>query len=322
MSRINDRSGDRRAQEARLQERRNQDRLQRQRTAQTTAFDAALQRQEESGRKQERPLRTPPRFGEQLATKQQGTKLGPPIDAKPADETAADVAMLLEGELPETEGRQFEQLRQKGQRFNEGLAERKPGQAALARAESQFLSSRTDAERASAERQPDAKSEDISHDIVTGGGRKNAPVQRRGEGQGGGSTGQDSNRGGGNEKQESTFRMPPAALMAPPPVARPKEGAAAGRFQAITKEIVEKIVSRVLVGHNDQGVPEFRIDLKSSVLKGLTIKVSGGRGGRIRAVFSGTDREALKALEKTSSELVSALAARGLSLEAIEFEQE
>ncbi|MFN7134132.1 MAG: flagellar hook-length control protein FliK, partial [Myxococcales bacterium] len=114
---------------------------------------------------------------------------------------------------------------------------------------------------------------------------------------------------------------PPAALMAPPPVARPKDGPGASRLKAVTKEIVEKIVSRVLVGQNAKGMAEFRIDLKSDVLKGLTIKVSGGRGGKIRAVFSGTDREALQALKQTSGELVKALASRGLSLEELEFEE-
>jgi len=106
--------------------------------------------------------------------------------------------------------------------------------------------------------------------------------------------------------------------MAMPPLARPKE--AGGARLAGVKEIVDKIVSRVLVGTNREGKAEFRIDLKSSVLKGLSIKVTGGRGGKIRAVFSGSDPEVLAALKRSSSDLVEALAARGLTLEDVQFE--
>ncbi len=315
MSRIDDKSGDRRAQEARLQDRRNQERLQKQRTAESTAFDAALKRQKESSEKPDRQLK-PKNF----AQERQKANEKQPLDPKPATETAASVELLLEGELPDSQGQQLQHLKQKGQTFNERLTQRKPSQGAEAKVESQLLGRQQEAERATGERQPDAKSDDIRQDIVSGGGRRNAPVQRQGDQQGGGA-GRDSGQSGGKEQKETSFKLPPTALMAPPPVARPKDGPGAAGLRAMTKEIVDKIVSRVLVGHNDQGVPEFRIDLKSDVLKGLSIKVSGGRGGKIRAVFSGTDREALKALEKSSSELVKALAAKGLSLEAIEFEQ-
>jgi len=118
----------------------------------------------------------------------------------------------------------------------------------------------------------------------------------------------------------AAFKLPPAALMAPPPLARPKAEVLSPMRRA-TQEIVDKIVSRVLVGTNERGVPEFRLDLKSSVLKGLSIRISGGRGRRIRAVFSGSDGEVLASLKQNSQELKDALAARGLTLEELVIEE-
>src|SRR5688500_9923623 len=114
MSRIADKSGDSRAQEAWLQDRRNQEGRKQQRTAESTACDSALKRQKDASAKSDRPLRGQNPAGEKLAPKEK-----PPPDAKPADQTAASVELILEGELPDTPGQQLQHTKQKGQTFNE-----------------------------------------------------------------------------------------------------------------------------------------------------------------------------------------------------------
>ncbi len=138
----------------------------------------------------------------------------------------------------------------------------------------------------------------------------------------------DADRGGtsqnqGGDKKESgappSFRFNPA-LMAPVPVAQAKENRGSERLRAIANEIAQKIVERVRVGTNAAGKAEFQIDLRSNVLKGLSIKVSGGNG-KISAVFSGSDREVLKLLREQSEQLKSALSGRGLTLEELRIEE-
>ncbi len=120
------------------------------------------------------------------------------------------------------------------------------------------------------------------------------------------------------EQEPAPFRLPPAALMEPPPIARPRNSGAS--MASATKEIIDKIVSRVMVGTNSQGFAEFRLELKSSVLKGLSIRISRKQKGKICAVFSGHDREVLSALKKSSSQLVQGLSAKGLEVEDLVFE--
>ncbi len=133
--------------------------------------------------------------------------------------------------------------------------------------------------------------------------------------------------GGGGDKNQGKdapfagggFRFNPA-LMAPVPVARPKETSASERLRALANEIAQKIVERVRVGTNAAGMAEFQIDLRSSVLAGLSIKVSGGNG-RIRAVFAGSDREVLKLLRENAESLKQSLGGRGLTLEDLRIEE-
>jgi flagellar hook-length control protein FliK len=103
------------------------------------------------------------------------------------------------------------------------------------------------------------------------------------------------------------------------PVAKPKDTGPNARLRALANEIAQKIVERVRVGTNAAGQAEFQIDLRSNVLAGLSIKVSGGNG-RIKAVFSGNDREVLKMLEEQKDGLKNALAGRGLKLEELRVE--
>jgi hypothetical protein len=129
------------------------------------------------------------------------------------------------------------------------------------------------------------------------------------------------NRGQGEGKQpQGSFKIPSPALMAPPPVAVPKEDPGLARMRAVAQEIISRIVESVRVGANADGLPEFQIELRSSILAGLHIKVASNRG-RIRATFLAKDRAVLRALRAGARDLEAALVARGLPVEALEFEE-
>ncbi len=131
-------------------------------------------------------------------------------------------------------------------------------------------------------------------------------------------------QGGGDGKDKrdgelsAGFRYNPA-LMAPVPVAKPKPTTGSERLRAIANEIAQKIVEHVRVGTNAAGNAEFQIDLRGDVLGGMSIKISA-KNGKISAVFSGKDREALKMIEQQRDGLKSALSGRGLSLEDLKVE--
>jgi hypothetical protein len=108
--------------------------------------------------------------------------------------------------------------------------------------------------------------------------------------------------------------------MAPVAVAQPRTGAMSEKLRALANEIAQKIVQNVRVGTNRAGEAEFQIDLKSSVLNGLQIKVSGRRG-KITAVFSGSDAEVLKLIKQNAEGLKSALQGRGLTLAELRIEE-
>lgn len=132
--------------------------------------------------------------------------------------------------------------------------------------------------------------------------------------QGGG--GKDEGKGGAGGAPG--FRFNPA-LMAPVPVAQKKDVSGSERLRKIANELAQKIVERVRVGTNALGRAEFQIDMRSDVLSGLTVKVSSHQG-KIKAVFSGSDRDVLKLIEQQGEALQAALSARGLSLEEFKVE--
>jgi hypothetical protein len=107
--------------------------------------------------------------------------------------------------------------------------------------------------------------------------------------------------------------------MAPVPVAKQREASGSDRLRKVANELAQKIVERVRVGTNAAGKTEFQVDLRSDVLSGLSVRVSA-HGGKIKAVFSGNDREVLKLIEEHGEALKSALAARGLTLEEFKTE--
>lgn len=131
--------------------------------------------------------------------------------------------------------------------------------------------------------------------------------------------------GGGGKKGDSdsgasqAFRLNPA-LMAPPAVAQPRASPMNEKLRALANEIAQKIVQSVRVGTNRAGDAEFQIELKSTVLAGLQIKVSG-RNGKISAEFSGRDPEVMALLKKNADGLKEALSARGLLLVDLKIEE-
>ncbi|MBI3186079.1 MAG: flagellar hook-length control protein FliK [Myxococcales bacterium] len=187
------------------------------------------------------------------------------------------------------------------------------------------------AEAGAAGRKADAKSQRESLEERKEGSQQ-AAASKGGARFGKGELKADADRGGGGGQKggqkdnkpsselAAGFRFNPA-LMAPVPVAKSRDLAGSERLRALAAEIAQKIVERVRVGTNAAGKTEFQIDLRSDVLAGLSIKVSGS-GGRIKAVFSGRDREVLKLLADQSESLRSALTGRGLTLEDLRIEEQ
>jgi hypothetical protein len=133
----------------------------------------------------------------------------------------------------------------------------------------------------------------------------------KGGGSGGGQGGKDEKGGAG--AMQPGFRFNPA-LMAPVPVAKQKDLSGSERLRKVANELAQKIVEKVRVGTNAAGKVEFQVDLRSDVLKGLSVKISS-HNGKIKAVFQGSDRDVLKLVEEQKEALTQALSARGLSLE-------
>jgi len=148
--------------------------------------------------------------------------------------------------------------------------------------------------------------------------REDARAGAGGGGMGGGSN-KDQQGDGQGAASAQGFRLNPA-LMAPVAVAQPRTGAMSEKLRALANEIAQKIVQNVRVGTNRAGEAEFQIDLKSSVLKGLQIKVSGRRG-KITCVFSGQDAEVLKLIKQNAEGLKQTLQGRGLTLAELRIEE-
>lgn len=185
---------------------------------------------------------------------------------------------------------------------------------------------RTDSRRSDAKTGRDALSERGESSLKSSGGAQSASAGgARGKGElksgdeGGQKGGGQKDQQGGSTNLGGGFRFNPA-LMAPVPVARPRENSVSERLRQIANEIAQKIVERVRVGTNASGAAEFQIDLRSNVLSGLSIKVSGGKG-KIKLVFSGTDKEVLKALGESAEGLKQALNGRGLKLDELRIEE-
>jgi hypothetical protein len=250
-------------------------------------------------------------------------KLAPPpqAQAKHQDKVTHQQGQARSGEQvqsdKQTQGQQGA-LRQEGQQLAGGLQQRvgqsqrqQDGQGEQ-RGQDGKSASRTEARRA-------------DETLSASQGRASAGVTADSKGKVGGAQGdQDKGQGGSGGKdpsKEASFRLPPAALMAPPPLARPKDVQPNSRLRQLAQEIADKIVKNVRVGTNKLGLPEFQLELKSDILKGLKVKVSG-RHGRLRASFSSSDRDVLKQLRAEVGSLREQLVARGFKVDALDIEEE
>jgi len=153
---------------------------------------------------------------------------------------------------------------------------------------------------------------------AAGGAREKGDLKADADKGGGGQGGSGQKDGKDAPAMQPGFRFNPA-LMAPVPVAKQKDVSGSERLRQVANELAQKIVEKVRIGTNAAGKVEFQIDLRSDVLKGLTVKVSC-HNGKIKAVFQGSDRDVMKLIEEQKESLTKALAARGLTLEDFKIE--
>jgi hypothetical protein len=191
------------------------------------------------------------------------------------------------------------------------------GETSVSRKQDQQVT-QTRSETREADSKADGEATNERNAAAKGAGRSKGELKTDADSGGGGQGGGNKDNKGGEASAAAGFRFNPA-LMAPVPVAKPKPNTGSEKLRAIANEIAQKIVERVRVGTNGAGAAEFQIDLRSDVLKGLSIKLSA-KNGKISAVFSGSDRDVLKMIEEQSEGLKSALNGRGLKLEALKFE--
>jgi hypothetical protein len=180
---------------------------------------------------------------------------------------------------------------------------------------------KSDAKQGRAALEEAHESSDLSSIAAAGTGGARG---EKGELKGDADKGAGGQGGGGQKDQKDSPAMPTAfrlnpALMPPVPVAKQKEVSGSERLRQVANELAQKIVEKVRIGTNAAGKVEFQIDLRSDVLKGLSVKVSGTHG-RISAVFQGSDRDVMKLLEEQKEALTKALAARGLTLQDFKIE--
>ncbi len=310
MSRVDDSADERRRADVKAAEKRLIKQKAEKRSAEAAAFDRALERR--AAQEPEGPARRadPQRAAaaERRATQGELERMRTEPDFEAPvfeeettrpDEGTRDIARRAKGRADTRDARSSERPSQ---------STRAPGGDAI-RSESDRRNVREHVEK------NESRAEERLAGAPGKGRAPSGPLARSGDESGG-------KKGGGQgreERPDGGFKIPPPALMAPPPVARPKETTAQAQVRALAQEIVNRIVERVRVGTNERGLPEFQIELRSSVLAGLFIKVSSNKG-RIRAVFSSRDGEVLKGLRLASRDLKSAMEARGLDLQDLEFE--
>jgi hypothetical protein len=341
--RVDDDNSDRVQQEMRAQERKLQQQQQQRRANESTNFDRAMQsRQQDTGKAQgqtqskqaesrsaiqslisnqkENASEELQANSEEVEQEQSSALHERTAKSKTGESRLQNQARSLgrtqqERSLGEHElGDLTEHSQQQGTAQNSSLAERGSSAAKDLRAQQQDRKTdQQQQQKLEHQRQEALAGNGVSAQVS---GKVGGIKGDKGQGQGQG----EQNQGGKDDKP-AAFKLPPAALMAPPTIARPKEVHANPRLRQMAQEIAEKIVKHVRVGTNKIGLPEFQIELKSDILKGLKVKVSG-RHGRIRALFASKDREVLQQLRGEVASLKEALSARGFKVDALEIEEE
>lgn len=195
------------------------------------------------------------------------------------------------------------------------------GMAAKGRADEGMSAGRASAGRTADSKKTSEALDEKGAQSAKGGKALSGKGELKADNEGNKGGGGQQNQGGGKDNpgaMPANFRFNPA-LMAPVPVAQKRDLAGSDRLRQIANEIAQKIVERVRVGTNKAGAAEFQIDLRSNVLKGLSIKVSSQQG-KISMIFSGSDKDTLKFIEEQAEGLKQTLTGRGLKLQDLKFE--
>ncbi|MGQ0505229.1 MAG: flagellar hook-length control protein FliK [Myxococcaceae bacterium] len=315
MSRIDDDHQAQRAAERVALDKRNRELRAKEGQARSVAFQQLVGQQKAEKGQSQQALNKAQETYQQVFKEGYGSVVGKAMeDARKTQQSATTHKSQERGQLE----RSALQGRQAAQSAQSSAAQ---GRTSDARAGEGAASSRQSDGAQSRERLVERREEGLASSSAQGqqsSGRGDTGDLRVGQqGQGKGQGGEQ----GGNKDADAQmgFRLNPA-LMAPAPLAQPKDAGASARFRALANEIAQKIVERVRVGTNAAGHAEFQIDLRSNVLSGLSINISGSNG-KIRATFSGSDRKVLKMLRDQSDGLKSALAGRGLTLEELKIEE-
>jgi hypothetical protein len=117
----------------------------------------------------------------------------------------------------------------------------------------------------------------------------------------------DGRRGGGQGHREEEGRAEGVGAV---------EGPKAAHTVKIPQEILEHIAKAVAVATAADGRAEVVVDLKGTMLEGVTLKVSA-KAGKVRCTFEGCDRNTRNLIESSKGELMRQLGKRGLELEIL-----
>jgi hypothetical protein len=312
-------------------------RVEEEREAARAAERLLLKQRQDEQRQKERAL-TETRFSERLASQTaQRTKAAESATQHKEQQQSADNSVHLEQRV-EDAGRSAEQTKEslESTRARRWLAERADRWKGQSEAETAQTATTHQSEDVAAADTAHGRSSDEGTTSERGDSRKkssdaqsDAMSQGKAKGKDDLSADADGNKGGGGEGNKknsrdgdnpgASFRLNPA-LMAPVAVAKPREKSGSERLRALANEIAQKIVERVRIGTNAAGVAEFQIELRSNVMSGLNIHVSGSKG-RIEAVFSGRDSKVLKLLREQADALKQTLESRGIKLAEIRVEE-
>lgn len=94
------------------------------------------------------------------------------------------------------------------------------------------------------------------------------------------------------------------------------EGPRAAQQVKIPHEVIEHLAKAIKVAVDKGGGVEVQIDLKGTMLDGVTLKVSAKKG-KVRCVFENCDRNLGNLIESSKGDLMRHLAKRGLELDIL-----
>ncbi|MEK7705792.1 MAG: hypothetical protein AAB426_12600 [Myxococcota bacterium] len=142
-------------------------------------------------------------------------------------------------------------------------------------------------------------------------------VSRDDRGQGGGAGGGDSAESGAGGQKHGSMGGQHLAGSSAPAATTATEHAHGSSAPRLPPDVIRKLVERVYVGVNTEGLSEFHIEFKESVLAGSRLTISA-RDGKIFARFQTEDTNVGRLLKASEGELARAFGRKGLRLERLE----